>query len=278
LWHHTHPMRHVARLVALIVLACGSFAACAAPSTPPGVQTFHSAALGRTMQYRVSLPAGASNAPVVYLLHGFGGDDGDWFTNSTVASAATQLGIAVVTPDGDNSWYVNSSLGRWEDYIAEDLVAEVESRFPVARTREGRAIAGLSMGGYGAVRIGLRRPARFAVAASMSGALDSSRPISVFNPRGNVSNITQVFGPPGSPIREANDVYLLAGAAAGDLPYFYLDCGTDDPWLGVNRDFAAILEARNIPHEFHEASGGHNFTYWDRQVLQVLNVLAERLR
>lgn len=231
------------------------------------------------MQYRIVVPDGVRNARVVYLLHGYGGDQGDWFTYSRVAEEAARLGLVVVTPDGANSWYVNSPIGRWEDYIVTDLVQEVERRWPVAKGRDARAIAGLSMGGYGAVRIGLRHPDRFALAASMSGALDITRFRSVFNPRGELPDVFEIFGPDDSRTRGDNDVYQLAGTAtASALPYLYVDCGVDDPWFAINREFASILRARALPHEFHEEPGSHNWAYWDRQVRSVMALAARTLR
>lgn len=267
------------RLALSVCLTAVAVATCASAPAGPTAESFHSAALGRTMHYRIMVPENVRNARVLYLLHGYGGDQGDWFTYSRVAEEAARHGLVVVTPDGANSWYVNSAIGRWEDYIVTDLVEEVERRWPVAKGRDARAIAGLSMGGYGAVRIGLRHPERFALAASMSGALDITRFRSVFNPRGERPDVFEIFGPADSRTRQDNDVYRLADAApASALPYLYVDCGVDDPWFGVNREFAGILRARQLAHEFHEEPGSHNWAYWDRQVRVVVALAAQRLR
>lgn len=274
------------RIAWLVVAAMAWLAACGgaspATTTAPSRESFHSAALNRTMRYQIVVPAGAASGrvPVVYLLHGHSGEEGDWFTYSRVAALANQHNLAIVTPDGANSWYINGGSGRWGDYIADDLVREVERRWPVQQFREGRAIAGLSMGGYGAMNLALRRPERFALAASMSGALDITRPGNIFEgARGEDPEVRAAFGPPGSTTRPENDIYRLASAAdAGKLPYLYLDCGVDDPWFGVNREFAQMLSSRGLTHEFHEQPGGHNWPYWNRQIETVIGIAATRLK
>jgi putative tributyrin esterase len=159
------------------------------------------------------------------------------------------------------------------------MLREVEGRFPVRKTREGRAIAGLSMGGFGAVNVALRHAEVFAIAASMSGALDTMRATSVFAPEAAQPHLVSLLGPADGPARRDNDVYQLAATAPMTaLPYLYLDCGTSDPWLAVNREFAQLLASRGIAHEFHEPPGGHDFDYWDRQIEAVLTLAAKRLR
>lgn len=269
-------------LVSLVVagiLACDSAQSTTALS--PSRQSFHSDALGRTMRYQIVVPAAAATArvPVVYLLHGHGGEEGDWFTYSRAAALANQYNLAVVTPDGANSWYINGGSGRWRDYIVDDLVRDVEKRWPVKAAREGRAVAGLSMGGYGAMNLALQRPEVFSLAASMSGALDIMRPSNVFESRRVDEEVRAAFGPPGSTTRRENDIYRLASEEdASKLPYLHIDCGVDDPWMAVNREFAQVLAARGISHDFQELPGNHNWRYWDRQIEVVLALAAKRLK
>lgn len=268
-------MRLVAAIVAVAIVT-----GCAASAQGPTAESFHSAALGRTMRYQISVPTGAPGTrfPVVYLLHGHSGEETDWFAGTKAADIANSLGLVVVTPDGSNSWYLNTPTERWKDYIVQDLIQEVERRWPVRSGRASRAIAGLSMGGYGAMNLALQHPDMFALAASMSGALDTTRPTSVFG-RGREDEVNRWFGPPGSATRRDNDIYRLAAEAQpAAFPYLYFDCGVDDPWLRPNQEFAAAMKARGLAHEFHEAPGRHDFAYWSRQIGVVLALAAKRLR
>jgi S-formylglutathione hydrolase FrmB len=130
------------------------------------------------------------------------------------------------------------------------------------------------MGGYGALKFGLKHPELFTFAGSMSGALDA-------NSRNNDQSIMEIFGETQSPTRNANDLQKLARELPQEraplLPYLYLDCGTDDPWLGVNREFANVLVERKMVHEYRQLPGGHMWGYWDRQINEVLHVAAERV-
>ena len=139
--------------------------------------TFHSASLSRDMPYRVILPAKIAEGkklPVIYLLHGGGGSYRDWTNYSDVAQYA-ERGLILVMPEGNSSYYVNSAdhpQDRYEDYIVHDLIADVENRFPAATGRSNRAIAGVSMGGFGAVILALKHPDLVVFAGGMSSALD----------------------------------------------------------------------------------------------------------
>src|SRR5260370_5714801 len=137
--------------------------------------TFHSAALNRDMQYRVILPASTARGeklPVIYLLHGGGGGFHDWSNYSDVARYAEHT-VILVMPEGNSSYYTNSAerpQDRYEDYIVTDLIADVESKFPVDSGRSNRAIVGVSMGRFGAVKLALRHPELFVFAAGISAA------------------------------------------------------------------------------------------------------------
>ena len=141
--------------------------------------TFRSTALGRNMRYRVLSPlqAAGQKLAVIYLLHGGGGGYRDWSNYSDIARFA-ESGLLLVMPEGESSYYTNAvdpPQDRFEDYITQDLIADVESKFPVASERANRAIIGVSMGGFGAVKIALRHPNLFVFAAGISSAIDVPR-------------------------------------------------------------------------------------------------------
>jgi hypothetical protein len=160
-------------VITFLVVNFALFPACnKAPEAPPDHPrltpnvrmqdvTFHSAALRRGMPYRVILPAKIATGtrlPVVYLLHGGGGGYRDWTNYSDVARFA-ERSLILVMPEGESSYYINAAArpkDRFEDYIVNDLIADVESRFPAARDRANRSIVGVSMGGIGAVTLALK--------------------------------------------------------------------------------------------------------------------------
>lgn len=238
---------------------------------------FHSRSLGRTMQYRVLLPEAydreGKRYPVVYLLHGVFGDHTNWDSLTGVAEYAHALDMIVAMPDGDNSWYTNSGstpADRFEDYVVEDFVSEIDARYRTRASGESRAVAGLSMGGYAAVKFALKYPERFAFAGSISGAFDATADL--HERRADLrERLLEVYGATGHPVRAANDVFRLAATAhAKQVPVLYLDCGTEDEFLSVNRRFSSELKRKDFRCEYVEAPGGHEWPYWDRRIQPLL--------
>jgi S-formylglutathione hydrolase FrmB len=245
------------------------------PRLVPGVimqdVTFFSQALQRNMQYRVLLreDTAGKKLPVVYLLHGGGGTFRDWSNYSNVAQFAAR-GFVLVMPQGDYSYYTNSSVhpkDRYEDYVVDDLPADVERRFPVRTDRSGHAIAGVSMGGFGAVKVALRNPWRYAFAGALSAAIDVPRRRFSWRRLNQSRAYWEIFGPDGSVTRGANDPFFLVAAADPKaVPYFYLTCGHQEGLLAPNREFAALLERYGLAHEFHDVPGGHDWNQWNAQL------------
>jgi putative tributyrin esterase len=244
---------------------------------------FHSAALQRDMRYRVLLPRDYNKGgrfSVLYLLHGLYGDYLNWDTRTGLENYARNLHLLIVMPDADDSWYTNSATvpsDEFEDYIAKDLLAEIDEKYRTIRERHGRAIAGLSMGGYGAVKLGLKYPDLFAFAGSLSGALDAAQNLDILRPE-FAAKLREVFGNEGSRERAENDVTLLLNAThQTPFPYFYLGCGTADFFLDTNRAFVMQLSSRKIAYEYHETPGGHEWEYWDRELQPMLQVIERKL-
>jgi len=264
---------------ALLLLASCHKADQALPDHPqlvPGVAmrdvTFFSAALKRQMPYRVFLPtniAAGEKLPVVYLLHGGNGGFRDWSNESGVARYAAK-GIILIMPEGAFSYYQNAALkpeDKYEDYLVNDLIADVETRFPVAKGRENRAVVGISMGGFAAIKLALNRPELFAFAGAISPSIDNlHRRIS---PKllGGWWRIRTIFGPSGSGSRLSRDPFMLVQSANPAVtPYVYLTAGNGEPLLEPNRRFAARLSQRHFSYEFHIKPGGHDWTEWDSQI------------
>ena len=278
--------------VALILLA-GADAGSAQRAGRPTAETvqFQSTLVGKTLPYNVVLPADYRTSrntryPVLYLLHGLSGHYSDWLTRTNVADYASRYRMIVVMPEGNDGWYTDSATvasDKYESYFIRELLPDVQKRFRTIESRYGRGVAGFSMGGYGALKFGLKYPATFAFAGSMSGALDAaSWPEKDLLAGAIRDSVPRVFGPDGSETHKANDIFeilrAMTGARLASLPYFYFDCGTEDFVFGSNPPFAALLREKKIAHEYRQLPGNHNWQYWDQQVQEVLKVAAEKLR
>lgn len=262
----------------------------AAGATVETVQ-FHSTLVGKILPYNVVLPADYRTSrntryPILYLLHGLSGHYSDWLTRTNVADYAAKYRIIIVMPEGNDGWYTDSATvanDKYESHFIKELLPDVQKRFRTIESRYGRGIAGFSMGGYGALKFGLKYPGTFAFAGSISGALDAaSWPEKDLMAGAIRESITRVFGPDGSETHKANDLFeivrAMTGARLASLPYFYFDCGTEDFVFGSNPPFAALLREKKIAHEYRQLPGNHNWQYWDQQVQEVLKVAAEKLR
>ncbi|MCA1591475.1 MAG: esterase family protein [Acidobacteria bacterium] len=266
------------------------------PSSRVRTIQFESKLVGRTLPYLVLLPkdydAPASKAlryPVIYLLHGFGGGPGHWFTpRMNLVQAAEQYPFILVALTDNNHWYTDSAsvpADKYETYIFEELIPDVQKRFRAVEAREGRGVAGLSMGGYGALKLGVKHPDVFAFAASMSGALGiATWDEAELHVPAILASARQTFGPLDGPVRQSNDLFKLVrelpAARVASLPFLYLDCGTEDFFklLPVNRSMTDLLIERKIPHEYRERPGDHNMAYWGHQSPELLRVAAEKLK
>jgi S-formylglutathione hydrolase FrmB len=195
--------------------------------------------------------------------------------------------MIVVTPEGNDSWYADSATvpgEKYESYFLKELIPDVQKRYRTIESRYGRGVAGLSMGGYGALKFGLKSPATFNFAASMSGGLDvASWTENELKDLGWIrASVVSVFGPDGSETRKSNDIFAITqtmpAARIAMLPYFYLDCGTEDILITSNEKFAALLREKKIPHEYRQLPGNHSWAYWDQQVQEVVKIAAKHLR
>jgi S-formylglutathione hydrolase FrmB len=261
----------------------------------PPVDRFElkSTLLSRSIDYRILYPIQyqypdkrEKRFPVLYLLHGVAGQSSDWIERTRVALYATHYDLFIVMIEGGNGWYTDSAsipADKYESYILQELIPDVEKRFRVSQERDGRAVGGLSMGGYGAVKFGLKHPDKFALAASMSGAFGAASWTQKDVPNSGpiLDSILKTFGPVNSSTRSANDVFKLVRNVPAErissLPFFYLDCGTEDFLFPFSRDLAGLLVERKIPHEYRQLPGDHNWKYWDRQIQDILKLTAQRL-
>jgi putative tributyrin esterase len=176
-------------------------------------------------------------------------------------------------PEGDSSYYVNS----YEDYMVHDIPADVEVKFPTVRTTERRAIVGVSMGGFGAIKIAMTHPNLYFFAGAMSPPLDVARRAFSFRRIQQSWSLRSIFGPWGSDTRRRNDPFLIARASsAATTPFLYLSCGQEESLLPVNRQFAAVLREQQLAYTFHIVPGGHEWKRWNAELPRLLQCLFER--
>jgi putative tributyrin esterase len=286
-------MKHLLRFLLGISLVTLSAAQTGAPQKPfeprmPGMtpspqcanhQTFQSPSLQRQMAYCVILPADYQTSQrsyaVLYLLHGLWGDENDWPARTKIADYVRSLPLIVVTPEGDDGWYTNSATdprNRYEDYIFTDIPHEIETKYRVLKTRDSRFLAGLSMGGYGAMKGALKYPQNYAAVGTFSSAFNTTR--------GNDTERKtpgMAFGPPHSPARHDNDLYfLMAKADTASLPYLFTSCGTEDPLLAANEEMQLFMQTLHVHYEYHAMPGIHDWAFWDKSVGMFLRELTTR--
>ncbi len=228
---------------------------------------YHSRSLDKASSFNIVFPDDpATPRPwsVLYLLHGLSDDHTIWMRHTSIERYVAGLPLVVVMPDGGRGWYTNAAQGlAYEDDLIKDVIGLVDRTFPVKAERSGRAIGGLSMGGYGAVKLGLKHPETFASVNSHSGALTAFRDpklIKKLNPQ-----VDWIFGK--TPQDGPEDPFaFLSRIDHGRIPALRIDCGTDDFLLEQNREFHRHLESMHVPHEYLEFAGDHNWAYWDLHI------------
>ena len=283
--------RFAASLLWLTVFFSSSFSAYAqstAPkvSLPANVENYKlsSKLLAREIPYRVILPVNYKNAnektlyPVVYLLHGLTGHFDNWTDKTKLTDYAAKYNYIIVTPEGNNGWYSDSSAAandRYESYIVQELIPEIDKKFRTLPDKNHRAIAGLSMGGYGSLKFGLKYPEMFTLVGSFSGALGAAS-FTEKTAGGIGKSIDAIFGAEGSANRDGNDIFRIVREMPDDkiknLPFVYLDCGTEDFLFKNNRDFVNLLVEKKVKHEFRQLPGAHDWKFWDSQIKEFLEV------
>jgi len=243
---------------------------------------FYSSLIQKNMPYRVLVPDAVSRAddplPVLYLLHGLFGSCANWADLTELKSYVENSKLLVVMPEGGDNWYTDSEE-KYESYLINDLMPEIKSRFNASTERGYRAIAGNSMGGYGAIKLALKYPDIFSFAASFSGAFHVTRFVGDSAGKEFAPSISRVFGNDNSQTRTANDLFAIASRASGNgkrLPGIYLDCGLDDEFIAANREFAATLTAAGVEHDYLEVAGGHDWPYWDGRVRYLISILKDK--
>ncbi len=227
---------------------------------------FRSEALNKATKVKVIVNQEAKPPyPSFYLLHGLSDDESIWTRRTSIERYAQQYPFLIVMPDGGRNWYCDSPLGNYDSYMAKELVAFIDGLFPTRRQARDRAIGGLSMGGFGALKLGLKHPRVFGSITAHSSAIGFMRwgEKAADIPEGPIilSNLN----------RAANDPYELALTCPEKVrPHIYFDCGRSDFLYEDNQSFDALLRKNRIPHTYNRFEGAHEWSYWDEHIQDAL--------
>ncbi|MBX7124270.1 MAG: esterase family protein [Cyclobacteriaceae bacterium] len=256
-----------------------------------------SAVLGKDVEYSLYLPPDYEQSnrryPVLYLLHGYSDDETGWTQFGEVkaiADAQLQKGEMTATiiamPDAGVSWYVNSADGKvkFEEFFVKEFIPHIDATLRTRSGKQFRAVAGLSMGGYGSCLLALKHPDLFSAAAPLSAGIFTDQEVIDFQDEA----WNNVLGPPyGSGLKgkdrltahyQANSILnlvLTGDAEEMKKVRYYIDCGDDDFLIKGNMALHAALIDKKVPHEFRVRDGGHTWTYWRTALPEVFRFISE---
>lgn len=246
---------------------------------------FYSDALGLSTSMTVLLPqqtrtqigmtgtASDSPPPVLYLLHGLSDDDTTWLRRTSIERYAAPLGLAVVMPQVHRSFYHDQVYGgAYGTFLTEELPDLVQSMFRVSGQPADTFVAGLSMGGYGALQWALSRPERFAAAASLSGAVNITGLRTGRTRPDDPRMFERIFGD--DPIPASADLFaLLSSIDAASCPALYVGCGTEDLLEPDNQKLVRAIQDAGLPVQTSFVPGEHEWGLWDDEIRRVLDWL-----
>lgn len=252
------------------IIAAFSFLLACFCSSAANVDTISipSAAMSKSFKCVVITPTLKEDVkyPVVYLLHGYSGAYNNWVMKvPALKEYAEEFQLIIVCPDGGySSWYFDSPVDssmKFETYIASEVPAFIDERYPTIKDRKGRAISGLSMGGHGGLFIGFRHSDLFGACGSMSGGVDLSFSKNKFDVSKRLGDTLKYA--------ENWKKYSVTGVVENKPAQsleIIIDCGTEDFFYRNNRDLHEKMVKLKIPHEYIERPGNHGWAYWANAV------------
>ncbi len=205
----------------------------------------------------------------LYLLNGYMGDDLDWITETRVKRLALENNIAVVMPAGENGFYVDDSKAHrsYGEFVGSELVEITRKMFPLSTKRRDTMIAGLSMGGFGALRNGLKYNQTFGTIGAFSLALVNELSKKAGSVASDTAYVEAIFGVPTAEIEKTDmDPRYILSKLTGEIPKMYIACGTEDFVLEGNQIIHEALNEYNINHTYVTEPGDHNWEFWDRHI------------
>lgn len=259
--------------------------------------TYMSQALWRTVPVQVILPVDKFNSggsasinkefKTLYLLHGLLGSSADWLLGTRIQRLAEERNLAVVMPSGDNSFYIDrpESNNRYGEFVGKELVEMTRRMFPLSDKLQDTFIGGLSMGGFGAVRNGLKYHDTFGAVLSLSGALHVFEGLDDKGRREDHTNFIEheisVFGPLNEAVLTDKNPRVLIDMITEEkiadrrvsLPRIYMACGVQDKLLPYNRIYAELFAQKGFDVTYEEAQGDHNWDFWDKYIEKALDWL-----
>ncbi len=253
--------------------------------------------LGQDVKYSVYLPSDYEKSnrryPVLYLLHGYTDDETGWTQFGEahlIADRLMQAGqippMLIVMPDAGVTWYVNSADGKvkFEDFFVREFIPYIDKEYRTRSSRESRAVAGLSMGGYGTLIMAMKHPGLFSAAAPLSSAVFTDEEFRNMPEDNYNRTFAGIYGPyPKGQERLSTHWYqnsilkMVETTPADSLKKvkYYLDCGDDDFLIKGNMALHAAMIDRRIPHEFRVRDGGHTWSYWRTALPEVLKFVGD---
>lgn len=293
----------------MLLFSLGFVSCTSAQTSIVKIDSFYSLSVQLQLKYTAILPANYYNSkktfPVVYLLHGHTGNYTSWISYAQLPTQLpTQYNCIIILPDGGNSWYVNWSgqtdgkLHKWEDMLVKDLLPAVDKKWRTFADKKGRTIGGLSMGGYGALAVGLKNTNLFGFVFSIAGAINFCENIKDEIKRDTIdwnspmlwsggdkviaaTNFsTQLQRTPQGKVfitTEQADVYnpyiLLQNADSASLPFIHITCGLSDELLKDARQFSMALQRKTKNYSYIEMPGEHEVPFWSQAMEHVFLVM-----
>ncbi len=253
--------------------------------------------LAKEIEYNIYLPSDYDNSnrryPVLCLLHGFGDDETGWSQFgevSHIADKAIQNGestpMIIIMPDAAVTWYINSFDGKtkYEDFFIKELIPYIDATYRTRTQKNYRAVAGLSMGGYGTLIMSTKHPELFAAAAPLSAGIFTDEEMNNMPDENWNETFGMLFGNNLKGKDRINEAYLknsilniIAKGNGEELKKvrYYIDCGDDDFLIKGNMALHAAMIDKQIPHEFRVRDGVHNWTYWREALPEVMKFVSE---
>jgi len=287
-----------------LILFCLFLSAGTAFAQPAGKvieeQNIKSDILKRNVKYAIYLPADYETSnrsyPVVYLLHGYGDDHTGWLQFGEVnryADKAIAEGkippMIIVMPDAGATFYINSFDGKqtYEDFFFKEFMPDVEREYRIKASKKYRAVAGLSMGGFGTLVYSLKHPEMFSAAAALSAAVRSDDDFMTITDARWAEAYSKVFGPDLKGSERLNATWknnsilgLVQSKTTDELKTvrYWIDCGDDDALSKGNSLLHIALAEKKVPHEFRIRDGAHTWTYWRTGITDALEFIGDSFR